>query len=63
MHTVEPPQFFQRLNDDELLCAREGIEHELDWSSTHSQTTQAIFHAWRINLSQTNAEITRRMWK
>ena len=63
MHAVEPPQFFQRLVDDELLAARQGIERELDWCSTYSQTTQAIFAAWRINLAQANAEITRRLWE
>jgi hypothetical protein len=63
MHAVEPPEFFRSLDDDDLLAAREGIEETLDWSTTHSQTTQAIFAAWRINLSQTNAEITRRLWE
>ncbi len=63
MHTVEQPQFFRRLDDDELLCARKGIEHELDWFNRFSAGTQAIVGAWRINLSQTNAEITRRMWE
>ena len=60
-HRVEPPEFFRSLNDDELLCARERIEDTLDWANRFGQRTRAMFQAWRINLSQTNAEITRRL--
>jgi hypothetical protein len=63
MHAVEPPEFFHRLDDDELLSARNGIEETLDWANQHCCATIGMFWAWRVNLSQTNAEITRRMWE
>jgi hypothetical protein len=45
-------EFFQRLDDDELLAARDGIERELDWFNQFSNVTRGIVAAWRINLSK-----------
>jgi hypothetical protein len=63
MHAVEPPEFFHQLDGDELLCIREGIEETLEWANEHCRANNGMFWAWRINLSQTNAEITRRLWE